>query len=408
MVIANAIFVRDDFKNQMKQAYLDSVKEKYNASTIYDEFNNASTLNDWVYTNTLKLIPEILDDSDVTDLVFILANTVAIDMNWVNNFQCSFGEGGVPLNKCMEYHVGYAHEKASGESYEYSDFVPPYDSEHPQSYRFNNAKEVSSVEIAASLNNYDIISELGEDNIRKTVKEAYEEWKKTANEYELKEIGDIDKYLDDYIQDISKNYKKVAYSTDFRLYNDDSVKVFAKDLKEYDGTQLEYVAIMPKIADLSAFANGMTVEKIDEYIGKLKEIKNENFDQGKIIKITGYVPLFDYNLTFDLQKVLEKLGVKEAFDPNGNLTKITDSKDVHISKAIHSAKIEFSNEGIKAAGATVLGGAGNAGEPFDYLFEVPIEIIDMTFDKPFMYIIRDKANGEVWFMGTVYEPMAKK
>ena len=34
-----------------------------------------------------------------------------------------------------------------------------------------------------------------------------------------------------------------------------------------------------------------------------------------------------------------------------------------------------------------------------------IETIDLTFDRPFMYLIRDKETGEVWFAGTVYEPI---
>ena len=33
-----------------------------------------------------------------------------------------------------------------------------------------------------------------------------------------------------------------------------------------------------------------------------------------------------------------------------------------------------------------------------------MEKIDVTFDKPYMYVIRDKDSGEVWFMGSVYEP----
>ena len=50
------------------------------------------------------------------------------------------------------------------------------------------------------------------------------------------------------------------------------------------------------------------------------------------------------------------------------------------------------------------GGAG-AGERFDYLYEVPVEEIDLTFDKPYMYIIMDKDSKEVWFTGTVYNPL---
>ena len=52
----------------------------------------------------------------------------------------------------------------------------------------------------------------------------------------------------------------------------------------------------------------------------------------------------------------------------------------------------------------MFGGAGG-GDPFDYLYQVPVEEIDLTFDKPYMFLIRDKENGEVWFVGTVYEPL---
>ena len=51
-----------------------------------------------------------------------------------------------------------------------------------------------------------------------------------------------------------------------------------------------------------------------------------------------------------------------------------------------------------------MGGFGSAAGGFDYLFDVPVVTIDLTFDKPYMYIIRDKDTGEVWFTGTVYNP----
>ena len=36
--------------------------------------------------------------------------------------------------------------------------------------------------------------------------------------------------------------------------------------------------------------------------------------------------------------------------------------------------------------------------------ERPPVYVDINIDNPFMYLIRDKANGEVWFVGTVYTP----
>ena len=87
----------------------------------------------------------------------------------------------------------------------------------------------------------------------------------------------------------------------------------------------------------------------------------------------------------------------------GYLKNITDNP-LYISDAMHKATIELTQEGIKASAATAMGGFG-AGGAFDYLFDVPVEEIDLTFDKPYMFIIRDKKSGEVWFMGTVYNPL---
>ena len=35
----------------------------------------------------------------------------------------------------------------------------------------------------------------------------------------------------------------------------------------------------------------------------------------------------------------------------------------------------------------------------------PTHPIEVNIDKPFMFIIRDKETGEVWFTGAVYEPV---
>ena len=99
------------------------------------------------------------------------------------------------------------------------------------------------------------------------------------------------------------------------------------------------------------------------------------------------------------------MGVKDIFDENkANLKGITDEK-AYINQAKHKANIELTQDGIKAAAATFIGGAG-AGEMFDYLYDVPVEKIDLTFDKPYMFVIRNKETGEVWFAGTVYEPLS--
>ena len=64
----------------------------------------------------------------------------------------------------------------------------------------------------------------------------------------------------------------------------------------------------------------------------------------------------------------------------------------------------FSEEGIKAAAATGIVMV----EKSSAMIPMYDEYVRLTFDKPFMYVIRDKANGEIMFIGTVYEPTLHK
>ena len=139
-------------------------------------------------------------------------------------------------------------------------------------------------------------------------------------------------------------------------------------------------------------------------------MEGKNFKEGVVTKINGKIPVFDFEYELNLINDLQKMGVTNIFDINkADLSNMLegDTKQF-IEKAAHKANIAFSNEGVKAAAATALGGAGSASGPhFEHLYDVPVEEIDLTFDKQYMFIIRDKATGEGWFAGTVYEPLTK-
>ena len=397
MSFANAMFIKDIYKNSVKENYTNTLISKYNAEVKTDSFTTPNTVNSWISDKTLGLINNLF--SDISQEEFLLINALAIDMEWEQKFILRPGVG---------VYTRYSHEKFSwiGDS----DIVS-------HSFKDNN-ENVSGMEIVASFNNYDIVNELGEENIRQTVKSAYIEYLKDyPNEkfgYDLYIPEDttglsddeiMEKYLDNYIKEINSNYKAEDKTTDFSLYVDDSVKVFAKDLKEYDGTTLQYVGIMPTNEDLDSYINKVTSDEISNIIGNLKELKAENFKDGVVTKITGFIPKFKFEYKLDLMKDLKKLGVTNVFESGkANLTNISSDNSLYINAATHKANIEFTQEGIKASAATVLGGAG-AGGGFDYIYDVPVEEIDLTFDKPYMFIIRDKNSGEVWFVGTVYNPL---
>ena len=163
------------------------------------------------------------------------------------------------------------------------------------------------------------------------------------------------------------------------------------DLKEYDGTQLEFVTVMPN-NDLSEYVNSLTVEKITEINNNLKLASKEK--NGLRIKI----PKFSYEYDLNFMNDLQKLGITDAFEDGvANFSNIADTP-LFVSKALHKANIDFTEKGTKAAATTVFIMGKNAVAMEQ---EQPVEV---NINKPFLFIIRDKDTKEVWFTGTVYEP----
>lgn len=393
--LANALFIKEIYKDKINNNYKTTLIDKYNAEVIIDSFMSPVNINSWVNNKTLGLINNLFDDISEENLILI--NALAIDMEWEDKFIHAYPNGPVSVN--------YKHEN-------FSWFGPDEVTEK----EFNDIEEkISGMEIIASVNKYDIVNVLGENKIRKTVKEelikylnennltirnVYNEDNKTDEElFEL--------YLDNYIEEINSNYKKIDASTDFSFYTDENIKVFAKSLKEYNGKQLEYIGIMPLNKNLDEYVKNITAQDINNLLGQLKKIELNNFKDGVVTKITGFIPKFKFDYELDLMNDLKTLGIKNVFEiGKANLKNIT-SDELYINKISHKSNIEFTQDGLKAAAITYAGGKG-AGETFNYYFEVPVEEIDLTFNKPYMFIIRDKKTQEVWFTGTVYNPLLYK
>ena len=165
---------------------------------------------------------------------------------------------------------------------------------------------------------------------------------------------------------------------------------------------------MPTNDSLDNYIKNIKAQDIKNIISNLKSLDIDNFKEGVITEVSGYIPIFNFNYKLNLQEDLKEIGVTDVFElEKANLSKLTSSK-ASINKIEHKANISFSNDGIKASAAVSEGGLGQGFCGFDYLYEVPVEKIDLTFDKPYLFLIRDKKTGEVWFTGEVYEPTIYK
>lgn len=91
--IANGVFIKDDFKDNINKSYVNDLESKYNASVYYDSFKNGDKINKWVSEKTFKIIDKIINEV-YPDTILILVNALAIDMEWNNDFSFSDTYGG--------------------------------------------------------------------------------------------------------------------------------------------------------------------------------------------------------------------------------------------------------------------------------------------------------------------------
>lgn len=396
MSFANALFINNHLPDDIiKQSYINTIDERFGAETLRVPFTSATSINNWVSDKTFGLIKDLLTDEMLKspggpEQYFALVNALAIDMEWVNKIQ--------PYDK--DYYISF-------QNINYSSSVNSFREVGFAKLPFNNSSmDVKSLRLAATIHRYDILNDLGIDNIRQTVLDEYTDW---LNDDVCSEgWPEPEVYIEQYLEELGDGgYQTVSSSTDFSLYDDDEVKVFAKDLQTYDDITLQYVGIMPKTSSLKDYIQDLTTNQLASTINQLKPITLENFKDGVVTNIVANIPVFKFGDKLDLVETLKGIGITNVFsETRANLSNLAnDSEGLYIGQAVHRTTVDFSNDGIKASAATALvGGKGSSGCGFSYLFDVPVEKIDLTFDNPYLFLIRDKDSGTIWFIGTVYEP----
>ena len=189
---------------------------------------------------------------------------------------------------------------------------------------------------------------------------------------------------------------KTLKSDIFKYFENEDAKGIIIPYRNEDNSniQLVFVGIIPKNTP-------------DDYIKILTKDKLDNFDKnikvsGRKLHINLSLPRFKYD--YEASKfidILKALGIKEAFDSdNANFKKMIEiEENVYVGEAIHKTHIDFNEKGTKAAAITYFGMfANSAMMPEEY------EEIDLKFNKPFIYMIRETNTKEILFFGTVYEP----
>ena len=194
----------------------------------------------------------------------------------------------------------------------------------------------------------------------------------------------------------SKNAKGIV--KDYAIYDNLTGKIVYEENDHT--TALEYIAILPNT-------------NIDEYMktfnkDELKYLLNNKKTSSSTLDINLSLPKYTYDFDYErFKKSLIDLGMEDAFNPDkANFKKMLNDDsllELYINQAIHKSHIELSENGTKAAAVTIFMMYKNTSfEP------EPKEVINIEFNRPFIYIIKEKNSDNIWFFGTVYEPMLWK
>ena len=114
------------------------------------------------------------------------------------------------------------------------------------------------------------------------------------------------------------------------------------------------------------------------------------------------VPKFDVRFQENLSPVLRALGIKDAFDAKkadfGGVSANAKKERLALDDVIHEAVVEVDEGGTEAAAATAVVGLEG--------LESVQQPRALTFDRPFLFMIRHLSTNAPLFVGTIVHPKA--
>lgn len=151
----------------------------------------------------------------------------------------------------------------------------------------------------------------------------------------------------------------------------------------YDGDEIAMTLVMPKTGTLADYEAGLDAAKVQGVVSAL---------HGETLLIN--LPKFGFEWKTSLAQALSGMGMGIAFTDAADFSGIHAAGGLLISDVIHQTFVKVDEAGTEAAAATaVVVGTTSipVGQP-------------VSFDKPFLFMIRDVQTGAVLFVGHVYDP----
>ncbi len=152
----------------------------------------------------------------------------------------------------------------------------------------------------------------------------------------------------------------------------------------YDGWELSMVILLPEAGGFETFEATLDAGQVDAILQELAH---------RQVALT--MPRFEFESDFSLKETLSALGMPTAFTGNADFSGMTGNRELFIAEVIHKAFVSVDEAGTEAAAATAVI-MELTGAP-----EMPLQV---TVDRPFIFLIRDIETGAILFVGRVVDP----
>jgi serpin B len=150
----------------------------------------------------------------------------------------------------------------------------------------------------------------------------------------------------------------------------------------YDGFEVSMIVLLPDPGEFSRFEGSLDAGLVGQVIRDM---------ESSPIALT--MPRFEFESEFSLKDALSEMGMPDAFGP-ADFSGINGSKDLFIDAVVHKAFVLVDELGTEAAAASIVAIATSA----------PLSPIEVTVDRPFIFLIRDVATDAILFVGRVVDP----
>ncbi|XP_011829551.1 PREDICTED: serpin B4 isoform X1 [Mandrillus leucophaeus] len=173
-------------------------------------------------------------------------------------------------------------------------------------------------------------------------------------------------------------------SFNFALLEDVQAKVLEIP---YKGRDLSMIVLLPnEINGLQKLEEKLTAEKLLEWTS-LQNMREAHVDL--------HLPRFKVEESYDLKDTLRNMGMVDLFNGDADLSGMTGSRGLTVSKVLHRAFVEVTEEGAEAAAATAVVTG----------FTSPL-LTNEEFhcNHPFLFFIRQNKTNSILFFGRFSSP----